>query len=198
MGFCQPLFVRFPAPLPVTGVLLPPMYPSGAGFAVFRPVGTGDESRPALGAPLHADAAEYLRFQRLVLWQYRPAEPLAADGIGNRLWADTFLTIVQQQAVAVIVVTAGFPNKGVCPSALLWPASSARSASLTPRSSQKALRCAGVMRGKPPPGVRSISGGFLLMRSSAFSYSAVLPESRSCPIPAACPGVGTLTCFGPS
>ena len=118
MGFCQPLFVLFPAPLPVTGVLLPPMYPSGAGFAVFRPVGTGDESRPALGAPLHADAAEYLRFQRLVLWQYRPAEPLAADGIGNRLWADTFLTIVQQQAVAVIVVTAGFPNKGVCPSAL--------------------------------------------------------------------------------
>ena len=57
-----------------------------------------------------------IRFQRLVLWQYRPAEPLAADGIGNRLWADTFLTIVQQQAVAVIVVTAGFPNKGVCPS----------------------------------------------------------------------------------
>lgn len=68
---------------------------------------------------------------------------------------------------------------------------------MTPQENVR-LRCAGVMRGKPPPGVRSISGGFLLMRSSAFSYSAVLPESRSCPIPAACPGVGTLTCFGPS
>ena len=60
------------------------------------------------------------------------------------------------------------------------------------------LRCAGVMRGKPPPGVRSISGSFLLMRSSIFAFSAVLPESRSCPMPAACLGVGTLACFGPS
>ena len=32
--------------------------------------------------------------------------------------ADTFLPIVQQQAVAVIVVAAGFANEGVCPSAL--------------------------------------------------------------------------------
>ena len=170
MGFCQPLFVRFPAPLPVTGVLLPPMYPSGAGFAVFRPVGTGDESRPALGAPLHADAAEYLRFQRLVLWQYRPAEPLAADGIGNRLWADTFLTIVQQQAVAVIVVTAGFPNKGVCPSALCrghaW---------------QAAARCA------------LYPWYFFAHAFLHFRFTTVFPESRSYPIPAAYPGIGTLS-----
>ena len=170
MGFCQPLFVRFPAPLPVTGVLLPPMYPSGAGFAVFRPVGTGDESRPALGAPLHADAAEYLRFQRLVLWQYRPAEPLAADGIGNRLWADTFLTIVQQQAVAVIVATAGFPNKGVCPSALCrghaW---------------QAAARCALYL------------WWFFTHAFLHFRFTTVFPESRSYPIPAAYPGIGTLS-----
>ena len=170
MGFCQPLFVRFPAPLPVTGVLLPPMYPSGAGFAVFRPVGTGNESRPALGAPLHADAAEYLRFQRLVLWQYRPAEPLAADGIGNRLWADTFLTIVQQQAVAVIVVTAGFPNKGVCPSALCrghaW---------------QAAARCA------------LYPWYFFAHAFLHFRFTAVFPESRSYPIPAAYPGIGMLS-----
>ena len=118
MGFCLPLFVRIPAAFPVAGVLQPPMYPFGAGFAVFRSVGTGDERRPAFGAPLHAGAAENLRLQRLVLWQHRPAEPLAADGIGNRLGTDTFLPIVQQQAVAVIVVAAGFPNKGVRPSAL--------------------------------------------------------------------------------
>ena len=91
------------------------MYSFGAGFTVYRPVGTGDKSRPALHAPLHAGAAEYLRFQRLVLWQHRPAEPLAADGIGDRLGADTFLPIVQQQAVAVLIVAAGFANKGVCP-----------------------------------------------------------------------------------
>ena len=118
MGFCLPLFVRVPATFPVAGVLLPPMYPFGAGFAVFRPVGTGDESRPTLGATLHAGAAENLRFQRLVLRQHRPAKPLAADGIGDGLGANTFLPVVQQQAVAVLIVAAGFPNKGVRPSAL--------------------------------------------------------------------------------
>ena len=94
------------------------MYPFGAGFTVFRPVGTGDESRPTFGAPLHAVAAENLRFQRLVLRQDRPAEPLATDGIGDGMGADTFLPIVQQQAVAILIVAAGFANKGVGRSAL--------------------------------------------------------------------------------
>lgn len=115
MGFCRPLFVRIPAAFPVAGVLLPLMYPFGAGFTVFRPVGFGDESRPALHTPLHAGVAEYLRFQRLVLWQHRPAEPLAADGIGDSLGADTLLPIVQQQTVAILIVAAGFPNEGVGP-----------------------------------------------------------------------------------
>lgn len=49
----------------------------------------GDESRPARSAPLHVGAAEYLRFQRLIIiWQHRPAETLAADEIGDGLGAD--------------------------------------------------------------------------------------------------------------
>ena len=175
MGFCLPLFVRTPAAFPVAGVLLPPMYPSGAGFTVFRPVGTGDESRPAFGAPLHAGAAENLRFQRLVLRQHRPAEPLAADGIGNRLGADTFLPIVQQQAVAVLIVAAGFPNEGVCPSALRRR-----------HAGQAAARCA------------LYPWYFFAHAFLHFRFTAVFPESRSYPIPAACSGVGTLACFGPS
>ena len=115
MGFCQPLFVRFPAAFPVAGVLLLPMYPFGAGFAVFRPVGAGDERRPTFGVTLHAGAAEYLRFQRLVLRQDCSPEPCTADGIGD---AHAFLHF------------------------------------------------------------------FIVCRS---------PESRSCPILAACPGVGTLS-----
>ena len=98
MGFCQPLFVRFPAAFPVAGVLLLPMYPFGAGFAVFRPVGAGDERRPTFGVTLHAGAAEYLRFQRLVLRQHRPAEPFAADGIGDGLRASAGVPIVQQRS----------------------------------------------------------------------------------------------------
>ena len=170
MGFCQPLFVRFPAPFPVAGVLLTPMYPSGAGFTIFCPVGTGDESRPAFGAPLHAGAAEYLRLQRLVLWQHCPAEPLAADGIGDRLGADTFLPIVQQQAVAVIVVAAGFANEGVCPSALRRG-----------HAGQAAARCA------------LYPWYFFAHAFLHFRFTAVFPESRSYPIPAAYPGIGTLS-----
>ena len=96
MGFCQLLFVRIPAAFPVAGVLLPPMYPFGTGFTVFRPVGTGDKSRPAFGTPFHAGVTENLRFQRLVLWKYRPAEPLAADGIGDGLRASAGVPIVKQ------------------------------------------------------------------------------------------------------
>ena len=47
MGFCQPWFVHVPEAFSVISVLLSPMYPFGTGFAVFRPGGSGYESRPA-------------------------------------------------------------------------------------------------------------------------------------------------------
>ena len=115
MGLFQYLLVRVTPPLPVAGVLLPSMYLCGAGFTVFRPVRAGDESRPALRAPLRTVPVKNLRFQRLILWQDRPPEPLAADGIGNRLRAGMGIPIVQQKAVTAIIVTTGIPYERIAP-----------------------------------------------------------------------------------
>jgi len=87
-------------------------------FTAFRPVGAGDESRPAQVAPLQAVVMENLRFQRLVLRQNRMTEPCTADEIGNALHTDAFLPIVQQNAVAVVVIAALPANQGVGPFAL--------------------------------------------------------------------------------
>ena len=46
------------------------------------------------------------RFQRGITGQDAPAEPLAVDRIGNTLYTDTFLAVIQQQAIASVVVAA--------------------------------------------------------------------------------------------
>ncbi|MGF7146390.1 hypothetical protein HNQ56_004859 [Anaerotaenia torta] len=66
-GLFQPLFVRFVPFVPAAFVLLLAVYLFGTGFTVFGPVGAGDESRTANGAPLYITAMEKLCFQRLVL-----------------------------------------------------------------------------------------------------------------------------------
>lgn len=106
MGFFQPLFVRFPAAFPVAGILLLTVYPFLAGFAIFRPVGMGNERRTADGASLHAVPVVNLRLQRLVQRQDRPAEPLAADGECEHLRTGAGVAIVQRKAVAVVAVAA--------------------------------------------------------------------------------------------
>lgn len=118
MGPFQSLTVLFVPSVLVAFVLLLAVYLFGTGFTVFRTVGAGDDSRPANGAPLHITAMEKLRFQWLVQRQNRMTEPCTADGIGNALDTDTFLPVVQQNAVAVVIVAALPAYEGVCPSAL--------------------------------------------------------------------------------
>ena len=94
-----------PAALSLVCGFLPPAYNGGALVAVFPPVGARREHRPTLGAgprpPMEQGGA-----QPLVRWQDGGAEPFAVEGICDTLWADTFLTIVQQKAVAIVVITA--------------------------------------------------------------------------------------------
>ena len=70
--------------------------------AVFGPVGVGRKGRPADGAafdiiPAFGDFGAQGRVQR----QDGHLEPLAQQRIGNTLHTDTFLPIVQQEAVSV-------------------------------------------------------------------------------------------------
>jgi len=76
------------------------------GFAVFRPVGTGKKWLAADLTSFHILPEQQRRFQRLVQRENSNAKPFAQQGIGNALHADTFLSIVQRDTVAVVIVAA--------------------------------------------------------------------------------------------
>lgn len=79
----------------------------GAGWAVFRPVGLRCEAGPALTAQLQVIVV-FCDFgaQNSIQREDSRPEPAAQQGIGNTLNADTFLPIVQQEAVAAHIVAA--------------------------------------------------------------------------------------------
>ena len=89
---------------PFTG-LSPPLL-LGAIRAVFGPVRLGDVPAAAQDAFLHVLPMEQGGAQAFVQGQHRRPKPAADQRVGNALRADTFLPIVQQEAVAVLVVAA--------------------------------------------------------------------------------------------
>ena len=95
----SPLF-----PLTAGGVAA--LHSCGAIRAVFRTVRTGNESFTAFCALLGAEVGKESGFQLPIHWQYRGTKPLADQRIGNALGADTFLTIVQGDTKAIVVVAA--------------------------------------------------------------------------------------------
>ncbi len=115
MRVSDSLFVRFQPSFSVADVLLLSVYPFRTGCIVFRPVGAWDESRAAYHAPLHAAAVKNPCFQSLVQRQNRPAEPSATNGMRNRLRAGVGIPIVQQQAVAAVIVAALPTDQAVRP-----------------------------------------------------------------------------------
>lgn len=97
--------VSFPLPFG----LLAASHFLGTGKAVFRPVGLRREAGPALTAQLQVIVVFCdLGAQNSVQREDSRPEPAAQQGIGNALNADTFLPIVQQEAVAAHIVAA-FP-----------------------------------------------------------------------------------------
>ena len=77
-----------------------------AGRAILGPVEAGAERLAAEDAPFHFVAEQQGRFQLLVQRQHGDPEPLTQQGVGNALNADTFLPVVQRDAVAVVIVAA--------------------------------------------------------------------------------------------
>ena len=89
------LFVHVRSPFPLALGLLPSVYLPGTVWAVPGPIGLGDEGLSALGAMFHSVALGNLRFQRRITRQHCPAEPLAADRIGDALRADARFAVFQ-------------------------------------------------------------------------------------------------------
>lgn len=103
---------------PVTGILLFPVYLCRTEFAIFRPVGAGKERLSADRAAFHIFPEQQRCFQRLVQREDSGAKPFAQQGVGNTLHTDTFLSIVQRNAAAVVIVAA-FMYQLSCPAVLL-------------------------------------------------------------------------------
>lgn len=87
---------RLPVPFPLSFCLFATAHPFGAGWAVFGPVGLRHKYCATLGAAFHlvpvfGDLGVQGRVQR----EDGGPEPPAQQRIGNALYANTFLAIVQ-------------------------------------------------------------------------------------------------------
>ena len=169
----QPLTVHTRPPFPFTFCFLPPVNSGGTVGAVLCPVGFRDEHTAADRTAFQVLIPENLRFQRLVQRQNRPAEPLTADRERNRLRTGAGVPIVKNDAVAVLTAAA-------------LPAYQA--GRLFP------LRRCHAVKGTVRPAFQrwQVFIGVISHAFPPFFAFAVLPEKASCPIPAACSGVGTL------
>jgi len=83
-----------------------PLPTDSAIRAVFGTVGTRVKIAAAHSASLSAQLVKQGGFQLLVHGQHRRLEPPTQQGVGNALDADTAFPIVQQKAVAAIIITA--------------------------------------------------------------------------------------------
>ena len=97
------LAVSFPLPL----CLLTATHFLGTGGTVFRPIGLRHKAGPALTAPFQMVVALCdLGAKNSVQREDSRPEPATQQGVGNALHTDTFLPVVQQEAVAAHVVAA--------------------------------------------------------------------------------------------
>ena len=82
------------------------MNDSGAGLAVFCPVGTGKKGLAADDTPFVFLPIKQSSRQRLIQRQDSNAEPSAQQGVGNALHAHAFFSIVKDKAVPALIVAA--------------------------------------------------------------------------------------------
>ena len=85
----------------------------GTVLTVFGSVGFRNEGRVADSTAFFHIAVKDFRFQSGIYRQDGPSEPLAEYGIGNALRTHAGIASVQQDAVAIIIVTAFLPYQGI-------------------------------------------------------------------------------------
>ena len=92
------------------GVLLSALL-LGAGRTILGTVGGRIDRIAADGAALSRSFPHHVGQQLMVGGKHRVSEPVAQQRVGNTLYADARLSIVQREAVAMIVITAELPNE---------------------------------------------------------------------------------------
>ena len=83
----------------------------GAGGAIFGAIGGRIDRLTADGAALSRPFPHHVGQQLMVGGKHRVSEPVAQQRVGNTLYADARLSIIQSKAVAVIVIAAELPNE---------------------------------------------------------------------------------------
>jgi hypothetical protein len=101
------------AAYPVTG-LSPPLL-LGTLRAVFRPVRFRQIVAAAEDAFLPVCPVEQGGAQVSIQRQDGGAEPFADQRVGDTLWADTFLAIVQKQTIPAVIIAAAMYQPPRCP-----------------------------------------------------------------------------------
>ena len=171
----QPLTVHSRPPFPFTLCFLPPVNSGGTVGTVFRPVGLWDKRPAAYHTLFQIPVPVNLCFQRPCLRQNRPTEPLAADRERNGLGAGVGIPIVKEHTVPVLVVTALPADKRLCLFSLRRGHAVGGAVRLALYGRQSFVQ--------------------IFFHTFLHALVAVLPEKVSCPIPAACSGVGTFPRF---
>ena len=92
------------------GVLLSALL-LGAGGAIFGAIGGRIDRLTADGAAPPRPFLHHVGQQLMVGGKHRISEPVAQQRVGNTLYAGARLSIIQREAVAVIVITAELPNE---------------------------------------------------------------------------------------
>ena len=93
------------------------MNDGGAGFTVFRPVGTGKKGLAADSTPFVFLPIKQSSRQRLIQGQDSGSKPPAQQGVGNALHAHAFFSIVKDKAVPALIVAA-LMDQLSCPAVL--------------------------------------------------------------------------------
>ena len=93
------------------------MNDSGAGLAVFRPVGTGKKGLSADSAPFVFLPIKQSSRQRFIQRQDSGTEPVAQQGVGNALYAHAFFSIVKSKAIPALIIAA-LMDQFSCPAVL--------------------------------------------------------------------------------
>ena len=92
------------------GVLLSALL-LGADRAILGAVGGRIDRLTADGAALSRPFPHHVGQQLMVGGKHRVSEPVAQQRVGNTLYADARLSIIQREAVAVLIITAELPNE---------------------------------------------------------------------------------------
>ena len=85
---------------------LSPLLLFGAGGAIFGPVRLWNVPASTQDTFLHVLPMEQNGTQTFILRQHSGPKPATDQRVGNCLWADTFLPIIQQQTIPSVIVAA--------------------------------------------------------------------------------------------